>query len=170
LAFSKDQIRTYLNVKHIQWREDDSNKKDLYRRNQIRHQVLPFLERWNPNLSQNLARLAEVARAEDEFLESLLPFLERKLKSDRKPGRYACQSEPFLQMPLALQRRWIRRVCEEFSVLARGFSFERVEMVLRTWSGQAKGPQDLGFGLSARREGSNLILNYQKLPPKGPLR
>lgn len=162
LVFSKEQVRDFLREEGVPWREDRSNRGDLYRRNQIRHQVLPFLRRWNPGLSRNLARSAEVLRAEDEFLESLMPFLGRKLGSRRRAGSYRCQAAPFFRMPLALQRRWVRRVCEGFTVLARGLSYERVEGVLRTWRGEEKGPRDLGFGLSAGKEGPFLFLSYQR--------
>jgi tRNA(Ile)-lysidine synthase len=166
LGHSKMEIRAFLKAQGILWREDASNQKEIYRRNQIRHQVLPFLSKWNPGLSRNLARLGEVFLAEDEFLESLLPFLGKKLKARYRPGHTECQASAFFRMPLALQRRWVRRICEDSTPLARGFSFERVETVLRVWRGDEKGPWDLGFGLSADQMGPKLILAYRKLPPK----
>lgn len=166
LGFSKMEIQAFLKAQGIPWREDASNQKDLYRRNQIRHQVLPFLSNWNPGLSRNLARLAEVFQAEDEFLDSLFPFLGKKLKARYSPGLTECPASAFFRMPLALQRRWVRQVCENFTPLARGFSFDRVETVLRVWRGDEKGPRDLGFGLSADRMGPKLILTYRKLRPK----
>ncbi|HVZ79630.1 MAG TPA: tRNA lysidine(34) synthetase TilS [bacterium] len=166
LGFPKARIQGFLKSNGIPWREDRSNRKDAYRRNQIRHQIIPFLSRWNPGFSRNLVRLAEVLQAENEFIEGLLPFLDKKLRSRRRGKDHECSSSAFLRMPLALQRRWVRRVAEGFTPLARGFSFERVEAVLRVWKGEEKGPRDLGFGLSADRRGQKLVLAYQRLPSK----
>lgn len=166
LRYSKEQIQAYLKVQGIQWGEDASNQKALYRRNQIRHQVLPFLSKWNPNLSRNLSRLADVILAEDDLLESLLPFLEKKLKVRWERGGVRCQAEGFFRAPLALQRRWVRKAGAELCGTAANLSFERVEMVLRVWRGEDPGPRDLGFGLSVGRRDPWLFLRYRPLPPK----
>ena len=166
LKYSKEQIQNYLKTQGIEWREDASNQMTLYRRNQIRHQVLPFLSKWNPNLTRNLARLAEVIQSEDDFLEGLLPFLDRKLKIRRRRGRFECRAEAFFRMPLALQRRWVRKAGGDLCGTAMNLSYERVGSVLRVWRGEEKGPRDLGFGLSVDRKDPWLLLTYRSLPAK----
>jgi hypothetical protein len=49
-------------------------------------------------------------------------------------------------------------VTEKLSRNARGISFDRVDEILRLWSGQEKGPRDVGYGLSAGMEGSWVYL------------
>lgn len=50
LFASKDEIYDYAKSNDIAWREDVSNAKNDYQRNQIRNLVLPELKKINPNL------------------------------------------------------------------------------------------------------------------------
>lgn len=61
LLFSKNEILEFAKTENLDWREDSSNASDAYRRNLLRHQVLPVMQEINPSLSrtfnQNLERL-----------------------------------------------------------------------------------------------------------------
>ncbi|MCS6774851.1 MAG: tRNA lysidine(34) synthetase TilS [Anaerolineae bacterium] len=69
LRFTRAQIERYCQACGLQPRHDASNQSLDYRRNQVRHEVLPFLERYNPNLRATLARLADIAADEAEFVK-----------------------------------------------------------------------------------------------------
>jgi len=56
LIFKKDEILSYAKKNKISWREDSSNKKNEYLRNQIRLEVLPKLKEINPNLLDNFSK------------------------------------------------------------------------------------------------------------------
>lgn len=162
LPWSKRQIQDHLRSRGISWREDKSNQGTKYRRNQIRNTILPFLSKWNPNLSETLARWGEVNAAEDALLEELLKPLELKVRSRWARYSYACNAADFMKAPLALQRRWIRHVCERLNPSARGLSFDRIEEVLHLWEGREKGPRDLGFGLSAGLNRNQAVLHLKR--------
>lgn len=49
LHFSGKEIRSYALDNDIQWREDQSNTKDDYLRNRIRHHFVPLFEKENPD-------------------------------------------------------------------------------------------------------------------------
>jgi len=156
LCFSREELKNYLRAQSLPWREDSSNRKTDYRRNQIRHQVLPFLARWNPQISKSLFKIGEVTAAQDLFLGQSLETLVKRMKFrfTRSAGYRGLKSE-FVRMPLALQRLWVREVAERLSPKARGLSFDRLEDALRVWKGLKKGPCDLGRGLSVDcRDGS----------------
>lgn len=48
----KSEIEQYAQKEKLNWREDKSNKTDKYKRNKIRHQLIPMLEEFNPNFLQ----------------------------------------------------------------------------------------------------------------------
>ena len=158
LRTTKEDLKNYLKSQNIAWREDQSNRKLDYRRNQIRHKVLPFLAQWNPRLTEGLARMGEVTAVEDQLMDQLLEIAGKKLKDQWKRNAYFCPSPAFQKMHPALQRRWVRRVTEKLNSNARGLSFDRVDQILRLWNGQEKGPRDIGYGLSAGLEGSRVYL------------
>jgi tRNA(Ile)-lysidine synthase len=158
LRTTKEDLKKYLKSQNVAWREDMSNQKLDYRRNQIRHKVLPFLARWNPRLTEVLARMGEVTAVEDELMNQLLAIAGKKLKDQWKKNAYFCPRPAFQKMHSALQRRWVRWVAEKLNSNARGLSFDRVDQILRLWNGQEKGPRDIGYGLSAGLEGSRAYL------------
>ena len=56
LIFKKDEILSYAKENKITWREDSSNKKREYLRNQIRLEVVPKLKEINQNLLDNFSK------------------------------------------------------------------------------------------------------------------
>lgn len=158
LTHTKEELQDYLRSHHIRWREDRSNRKLDYRRNQIRHQVVPFLQKWNPRLIESLGRMGEVTAAEDEFLDQWVAKVGAELKSCWTLKKFVCSQKMFLDQPLVFRRRWIRQVAEKLVPDARGLSFERVELILRLWQGEERGPRDVGYGLSAGLTKGELFL------------
>ncbi len=49
LVFSKNEILNYAKANNIKWREDSTNKKNNYQRNQIRNEIIPLLKKLHPN-------------------------------------------------------------------------------------------------------------------------
>lgn len=61
LSFSKEEILHFAKSEGLKWREDASNQETLYKRNLIRHELIPVLEKLNPDfqkvMSENLEKL-----------------------------------------------------------------------------------------------------------------
>ncbi len=58
LTFDRAALQTYLRTIGQTWRDDHTNALPLYLRNQIRHQLLPQLEKYQPAIRRLLVRLA----------------------------------------------------------------------------------------------------------------
>ncbi len=56
LFATRAQLEEYAKENSLSWREDSSNKSDDYRRNFIRHQVVPKLKELNPSLESTVER------------------------------------------------------------------------------------------------------------------
>ncbi len=54
-----EEIRAFAEEQGILWREDESNAHDAYRRNVLRHHVLPQLKSWNPKWEEGFAQTLE---------------------------------------------------------------------------------------------------------------
>jgi tRNA(Ile)-lysidine synthase len=48
IIFTRKKIEAYAKKKKLKFREDSSNKEDVYLRNKIRHQLIPLLNKLNP--------------------------------------------------------------------------------------------------------------------------
>lgn len=56
LGMTRDQIEGYARKHGLSWREDRTNRDTEYRRNLVRHEILPLLERLNPSAVKVLNR------------------------------------------------------------------------------------------------------------------
>lgn len=154
LSLRRKDLETYLRETGQTWRTDASNQKGLYRRNRLRHDVLPCLKAFNPRLEEALAHLAETSSAEDAFLDSLASRTLPALGTRKKIGRVDWKASKFSRLDVALQRRVLRLLAEGLNPDARGLTFDRLEDARLVFLGVLKGPRDLGAGLSACRIGS----------------
>ena len=71
LAASRAAIRAYVLRNQLTWREDESNADMAIRRNLMRHEVLPLLERLNPRVVDALARTAALLADDADRLHAL---------------------------------------------------------------------------------------------------
>ncbi len=58
LDFSRSEIEEYLRAKQISWVEDSSNNSDAFRRNALRLNVLPYIEKEFPGANDAIVRTA----------------------------------------------------------------------------------------------------------------
>lgn len=54
MCVTKKEIKAYQEVNNLTYYEDSSNSEDEFRRNRIRHHILPLLENENPNILKEL--------------------------------------------------------------------------------------------------------------------
>jgi len=172
LAYTKQDLRVFLRERGLHWREDASNRSHGYRRNQIRHEVLPFLERWNPNLTESLAKIGEITSEEDLFLDVMTRSLGPKLRKKSGSKEVRFRADIFQKEPLALRRRWVRLQAEGLEEGARGLSFDGIQGALEVLEGKVRGPLDIGHGLLVHRDGKFGSLRRSarrtSKPPKNP--
>lgn len=78
LNVRKDELVAYANENGLFWREDKSNDDVKYKRNLIRHKVIPLLEGANPRLIQTVARSVERLQEEEAVMIAYASLLKPK--------------------------------------------------------------------------------------------
>ncbi len=127
LTIPKYRLLDYLDRYSIPYLKDSSNLEDIYLRNRIRNDLLPYLaEHYNPNIHQNLLRMANVLQDEEELLEKLADSAWGKtieslptegavddigLLEGTQQGKLLITLQPFNQEPRAIQRRILEKCC-----------------------------------------------------------
>ena len=168
LQTRRSQIEAFLKASNQPWRDDSTNTDTAYTRNRIRHELLPQLRDFNPNLDQTLANLAELAREEEARwqaeLSRLLPQLLLPGKPVRgggrsvstAPGSSAVSIELDRLRPLdpALRRRVLRAAARQ---LGARLSFDETSRLLAL-CGFLPNPQ-IGTPTVAARTGAALHLS-----------
>ncbi|MBE0596728.1 MAG: tRNA lysidine(34) synthetase TilS [Desulfuromonadales bacterium] len=67
LAVTREQILAFLARHRLDWREDATNADPQFTRNRIRHQLLPLLQQFNPQLEPRLAELSRRLWLEEDY-------------------------------------------------------------------------------------------------------
>ncbi|MBR5491408.1 MAG: tRNA lysidine(34) synthetase TilS, partial [Oscillospiraceae bacterium] len=83
LQMSRDEIESYLACHGLEHIEDSSNATDDYSRNRLRHHVSPILKEINPAFTENVSRMTESLREDEDYFQGeALRFLEENSAED----------------------------------------------------------------------------------------
>lgn len=154
LELTRSELEQYAKHQGICWLDDPSNDSDAYRRNRLRHHLIPRIEsEYGPGFSANLASLATEAagyaamldrESEDGFNDGTLEIAGQNLRAD-------CSR--LEKLPAVVRRHLLRRAVERISdgkLLLSGRQLASVDrLAVEGASGQCL---DLSAGLAAWRE------------------
>ena len=79
LSFSRKEIEAYARSQGLKFRTDRSNFSSQYRRNWVRRDVIPLLEKAQPRLAERIATLTRVMREQKVFLDDEIGKMERSV-------------------------------------------------------------------------------------------
>lgn len=128
LQASRHDIEIYLQTAGQSWREDASNQDLAYRRNTVRHRVLPLLqETLNPNVTSALSRAAGLLRDDNALLDSLAAAERFKLHPEGEPDSLLLT--PFRRLHPALRRRLLAQWLREAGVRPERLRFDMIERI-----------------------------------------
>lgn len=127
----KQEIINYCQKNNLRFCVDPSNSKEIYLRNKVRLNLLPYLEKeFNPNIMQNLLKFKSIVEEDNEYItDQVKKILVRTLKSSHE-GKIVVDLEILQREPLAIQRRIIREVYSLLRPESQGLAFNHVEQVL----------------------------------------
>jgi tRNA(Ile)-lysidine synthase len=126
LDLRRTDIRKWLNEEGLRWQEDCSNLNKDFLRNRVRLEIMPQLVALNPSLAGTLAGTAEWAQAEEAYwIDEVIRLQQQHLRPEREAVLIEMGS--FLRLPLAVQRRLLRRAVEMVRGSLRGIDFRHVE-------------------------------------------
>jgi tRNA(Ile)-lysidine synthase len=130
LDVSRTEVLAYLTAKGVPFRMDSSNAKPLYLRNRVRHELLPLLKRFNPAVVDALTRQADILRDDDLCLDQWASEWVGRHVQGGDDRSLAVPRRALLELPVALQRRVIRRVVQQASGSQYSPTFGAAEAVL----------------------------------------
>ncbi len=174
LSTTRTEIEDYLGALGQSWREDSSNRHLTYTRNRIRHELLPLLESWNPQLREHLAQMATLARDEEAWWTAELT---RQTPTMLLPGRpvrgggrasddgLAIDVSRFTQLAPALQRRILRFAAEQLGTAIDFYATEALRNL--ALMGRAGQKLQMTQSLHAERTARELRLTIQPGLPSG---
>ncbi|MEJ7901958.1 MAG: tRNA lysidine(34) synthetase TilS [Thermomicrobiales bacterium] len=158
LGESAEELQAYAESLGSPIVQDPSNQDVSFRRNAIRHDVIPVLERVAPGATLNLARFAELASADsDELDRQARAALDSAIQPDELERRW------LLGLPLAIRRRVIQFWITRNAPVGREVSFNRIDEVLRVASAKGRARMvEIGDGVSVRIAQDTLTISHDQ--------
>lgn len=120
LSVSHDEIIKYAQQENILWLEDHTNADHTYRRNYLRHVVLPAYEQENPGITHALAGMATTAQNEVVALDRVTNAVWNQRTSHQLPislvlpwtaeWRFHLWRRLAIQLGISIERTWLQRL------------------------------------------------------------
>ena len=164
LHLHRPEIVEELRREQIDWVEDPSNQTSVYLRNRIRHDLLPQLEKENPNIRTALCRLSNLLRDEDDWMaqETARQMLRMATCTADRVIFDAAQLDA---LHPAMQRRALRWGMAKLTPSAEeGVAFGQIEALREMLSGSTDAMRHLPFGIEAARGVGTFVLQRRKRP------
>jgi len=166
LSSRREQIERYCRGADLNWRTDETNADVRYRRNFIRHELLPLLRRRvNPRADEALLRLARAAGEAEEYLTAEALSVLQEARRQRAPRHLELDLATIARRPDILRRYVIREALAGMHLPFRKMSEVRLAELSAMF--EASGPSGVALpgGFVARRLSGRIIIS----PPQGPV-
>jgi len=107
---TKEEIKSYLHRKGINYVEDETNYDITIPRNFLRHKVIPLLKELNPSLPKVALRLFDILNEENRFWKKHIEELKKELLEGD-----AIKLDRFKKLTVAQQRRFLKEIFPSWS-------------------------------------------------------
>jgi len=173
LQVPRRKIERYCASEGLTPRFDRSNLDTTYFRNRLRHELLPTLETYNPNIRARLCHTAAVVAADYELLAQVRNEAWASVVREEREARVVFDLAAWRALPVALQRATLRQAAYHLRSSLRDVDFVHVENARRVaLRGETNAQATLPMGLA-------LTVGYETLavgeasdagrPPDEPL-
>ena len=157
LRVTRDKIDQYCRENTLSPILDESNADTTFFRNRIRHELLPSLESYSPQIRRRLLDMSDIITTEDDFLSNMTDSALQEIILERGEDHITLRLDGWRAMPLALRRRALRRSVGEILPSLRDVSFRALESLRRVAETADTGAQADIPG------GGRLLVSYGKL-------
>ena len=127
LRVSRVEIERYCAENGLHPIMDTSNTDRAFLRNRIRHELLPALEAYSPNIRQRLGDTADVLSAEDELLADTTDSAWQQVLTRQEEKSISLDRAKWQGLPLALRRRVLRKAAAIVGAGLNNIGYKTIE-------------------------------------------
>ena len=166
IEVSRGEIIAFLSKARISCCQDSSNESKIYLRNKIRGELIPYLkEKFNPRIEENLARMAEILRQDDDYIGNSVKEAMKSTYIQNQSNRIISLNIEYIKgLAPAIRSRLFKKILESLNPEKNGFSFSNIKALERLAQVTESGKRiSLPLGIEAKREYDSLILERDKI-------
>ena len=127
LNVPRADVERYCREHNLRPRFDASNLDTTIFRNRLRHELLPLLETYNPNIRETLRRTADVVMAEAEILRDAVEQAWRVAAISETGEAVTFNLRAWRDLPRAMQRATLREAIRRLRPSLRNINFVHVD-------------------------------------------
>ena len=108
INIKREDIEEYCTSESLNPREDESNKENIYTRNKIRNELIPYIKReFNPNIIEAIEKLSNIAKDETEFIDNIVKCEYTNILKQEVQNQIVLDLAKFNNLALVIKRRMI---------------------------------------------------------------
>ncbi len=146
LEVTRKETEAYCKTHHLEPRSDSSNLSSAHLRNRFRHELIPLLKGYNPNIRDALLRTARSASDQLAFLDEQVSQLWDRVVSE-EGGELALDAKAISRLPRALKHHLLREVLRRMLGDLTDIESDHIELVSSALSKSAGKRLSLPGGL-----------------------
>ncbi len=131
LTTTRDEIEEYCREHGLNPISDPTNQDVTYFRNRLRHELLPHLTDYNPQIAQRLQHLAMVTAADYELLAQLTQEKWAEIVHESGPDWVELDKAAWQALPLSVRRSTLRLAVRQLRSDLRDVGFQPIEQARR---------------------------------------
>lgn len=162
LETERVEIDEYLKAKNIKPRIDSSNLDIKFFRNKIRHELIPYLEKFNPKIQEGLLKIAQISRENSEYIRQTAQKILKDI-SMRMPDAVKIDIDKLTAYPRMLRNNILREFAKDFKGLDYA-NLKEIEKIID--SKRANLVLRLSSGIEIAKEYTNLFIRRIKTTQK----
>ncbi len=125
-AWREDTL-AYCQAQSLPYVMDASNQDTTFFRNRLRHELVPFLSSYNPQIKQTLWRTSQVLTGEDSLVQNAITQAWQSCLHVQRADHLTFYWSPLRHLSRPLQRGVVRRAIAQLRPQMRDVDFEAVE-------------------------------------------
>jgi len=158
LGVFRREVESYLRANHLASRQDSSNLDRRFTRNRLRLELIPLLERYNPNFRETIWRNSRLMNDDYEFISQSGEKLWEKIATVSR-DRIDMNLKDWRALPASLRRYLLRAAISRLRGDLVGISLVHVEAAVELGlRGNSGSRLDLPRGLQIGKEYDTLYL------------
>ncbi|MFH1371348.1 MAG: tRNA lysidine(34) synthetase TilS [Planctomycetota bacterium] len=165
LCASRDEVVQYLNSRNLKWCTDRTNVDCIYRRNYIRHQLIPALQNdCVGNIVEQLSELATASRGFNRLICEKAGAIWSDVAAVDKLA-VILDSDRFAEQPQEIKIEIVRKALFCLDVGEQEITRQHYENILRLSNGDKL---QLPKGVDVLRQGGTTFFGHRQVRPQAP--
>jgi tRNA(Ile)-lysidine synthetase-like protein len=141
LSVPRHEIEAYCRTHNLTPRYDRSNRDQRFLRNRVRHELLPLLGTYNPNIKTLLRQTASIAAADYELIADLLQDAWSATVVEEQETRISFDRSRWRGLPLSQRRATLREAVNRLRSRSRELDFSHISQAVSVATSGATGAQ-----------------------------